>query len=48
MSNQIISKLFNGSILVKNTKIPYINTLYDGIVFEILIPKLNIINKESK
>lgn len=39
MSNQIISKIFNGSILVKNTKIPYINTLYDGLIFKIMISK---------
>ena len=39
ISNQIISKMFNGSILVKNTKIPYINTLYDGLIFKIMISK---------
>lgn len=39
ISNQIISKMFNGSILIKNTKIPYINTLYNGLIFKITIPK---------
>ena len=42
MSYQIISKMFNGSIFARNTKVIYNNDLYDGIVFEIQIPKIEV------
>ena len=42
MSYQIISKMFNSNIFARNTKVIYNNDLYDGIVFEIQIPKIEV------